>query len=559
MASAQENLARFQEISNRGLQDQLAPDKRARFDEALSRGLFTQQAQAIEQPTEIQPMGFDDIGPGGQIGGVPSVHPRQDERSLIPAAFQPQAAIASAAIAEPIAGIAGLARSILPGEPGVGAETVGQVREALTFKPDDPAPLQRLGEVLEPVTSAIQATEDFLGDTTLKITGSPALATAAATLPTAIVEAIGGIGLLKRSGGKLTKSGNEALATTSKQVDKALVESAPDIDTLKEVSRGVYKELDDLGVTVKTEAFNSMLKTAVRRAKREGVDEVLTPKSQRVVDLFGKDISERKIRTVSDLERMRKRAQQAASSPDLDDARVGTTIIDEIDSFMDNVAPNAFSGDLKGKNIGSRFKAARKLWGRARRAELIQLAMERAGRQATGFENGIRTQLRQILNNKKQSRYFTKDELAAMDDVVKGSNEQNILKLVGRLGFSEGQATNILGGLASTAIFGPGATVAGQISRKLAQRSTKNAAVLSDAIVKAGANGRKITEAYLRLTPKNKRSASELSELFLDSGADIDALLKSGNKAAKEAAELAKGRKAFLTGAAISGVATSEE
>jgi hypothetical protein len=39
MATAQENLARFQEISNRGLQDKLDPDKRARFDEAVKRGL----------------------------------------------------------------------------------------------------------------------------------------------------------------------------------------------------------------------------------------------------------------------------------------------------------------------------------------------------------------------------------------------------------------------------------------------------------------------------------------------------------------------------------------
>lgn len=43
MATPQENLARFQEISNRGLQDKLDPNMRARFDEALNRGLINQQ------------------------------------------------------------------------------------------------------------------------------------------------------------------------------------------------------------------------------------------------------------------------------------------------------------------------------------------------------------------------------------------------------------------------------------------------------------------------------------------------------------------------------------
>jgi len=54
MATPQENIARFQEIANRGLQDKLPPDKRAIFDEAQRRGLIqiqgssdiTQQPQA---------------------------------------------------------------------------------------------------------------------------------------------------------------------------------------------------------------------------------------------------------------------------------------------------------------------------------------------------------------------------------------------------------------------------------------------------------------------------------------------------------------------------------
>lgn len=45
MATPQENLARFQEIARRGLQDRLDPDKRARFDEAVRRGLI-----AVDQP-----------------------------------------------------------------------------------------------------------------------------------------------------------------------------------------------------------------------------------------------------------------------------------------------------------------------------------------------------------------------------------------------------------------------------------------------------------------------------------------------------------------------------
>ncbi len=51
MATPQENLARFQEIANRGIQDQLAPEIRARFDEAVSRNLI----RLPQQPAQVQP------------------------------------------------------------------------------------------------------------------------------------------------------------------------------------------------------------------------------------------------------------------------------------------------------------------------------------------------------------------------------------------------------------------------------------------------------------------------------------------------------------------------
>jgi len=508
--------------------------------------------------------------------------------------------IASGALAEPIAGVAGIAQALNPfAAPGAGARAVEATREALTLQPPTQAGQEALvgaGEALgtagraivTPVAGiagiaqainplaepgagarAVEATqealtfgniENFLGNKTLELTGSPALAAAAKTLPTAVLEALGGAAALAKRGGRLKRTGKEALKVTEKRLDKALVEAAPQIETLKDASRAVYKEIGDIGVQVKPEAANSLLKTVVRKARKANVDSVLTPKSARVVEQFVDEIRDRSLRTIEDLDNFRSKAQIAASSADLSDARVGAIMIDEIDSFMDKIGPAAFVGEgaKEAAGIGGKYKVARKLWGRARRAEVIQEAMDKASRQASGFENGIRNQLRAILNNKKRSRFFSKEELSSMDAVVQGSNEQNILKLVGRLGFSEGQATNIIGGLAGTAVFGPVTPIIGQASRALAQRSTRKAAALSDAVVKAGPNGRAIVEAYRKTIPFNQRSAAELSNLLVNANpADIDDLLKSANRATRAAAELAKGRKAFAAGAITAGVAPS--
>jgi len=78
MATPQENLARFQEIANRGLQDQLDPDKRARFDEAIRRNLISAPvSQPVQQPRPET--GFADIFTGAErIAATPELGTLQE-------------------------------------------------------------------------------------------------------------------------------------------------------------------------------------------------------------------------------------------------------------------------------------------------------------------------------------------------------------------------------------------------------------------------------------------------------------------------------------------------
>ena len=166
MATPQENLARFQEISRRGLQDQLAPDKRAIFDEVVNRGLI--EVQQVEQ--------------GGALSAI----------------AEPAATLVTGALAEPIAGLAGIG-ALLPGG-RTPTEAIEATREALTFQPRTEAGkagLQAVGEVLQPVGEAIQATEKVLGDVGFEIAG-PVGGAIGATIPTAILTAFG---IRRKAGG----------------------------------------------------------------------------------------------------------------------------------------------------------------------------------------------------------------------------------------------------------------------------------------------------------------------------------------------------------------------
>jgi len=535
-------LEEVQEIANRGIQDQLPPDKLERFNELVRRGTITlPEAQGVtpqEQPTQ----------PQAESRGL-------QERAL--GTLEAILNLGTAAGAEAVSGIAGMARAVTAG-PEEATKTIEQVREALTFEPRTEAgkeQVQAVAEVFEPFGEKFQEAQKALGDAVFEKTESPALAAAAATIPTALAELAGFQGV--KSVIKFKKGLREAKADDL--FTKAVQESAPSKEQLFDASRAVFKEIDDLGVSVKADAFKTLVDRLNKSTREAGLDPDITPKAnkalQRLNERVGEDIS------LTDLDTLRKVAQNAAKSIDPADKALGVKMIDEIDSFLDSAGSNVFDKPAGlTTDISKRYKVARELWGRARRSELLQEAFEKARLQASGFENGIRVQFRSILNNKRQSRFFNAQEKAAMQKVVKGGKAENLFKLIGRFGFSEGQATNIVGGALGVGAGGliggtPGAILVpaiGTISRKLAQRLTARNAQFADQIVRAGKDAKKITSIYFKNTPKAQRSASELAELLMKK--DIDLTQLPDNAVAKLAGEIAKenrlaGIAAVVTGA----------
>ena len=469
--------------------------------------------------------------------------------------IEPLATMVTGAVAEPVAGVAGIAQAVNPfAEPGAGARAVEATREALTFQPTTEAGqegLEAVGEVLQPVGEAIQSVEKDLGDSVFKATGSPALAAAATTIPTAIMEAIG-LGV----GGRLARRA-KSIQPSKAQVRSMLNEAAPDVDTLKSVSRQVYEELDQSGITVKPEAYKNLVKNVKAAAKKQGLSKRTTKKSFGAIkdleDVVGQSP------TLSDVDDLRKVAQGVASDIDLTEKAIGGRIVSEIDDFLDSVKPENLVAPegVAISDIGSKYRAARNLWGRARKSELISEAIENAKGRASGFENGIRIELGKLAKNKRTKKFLTKEEIAAIKDIERGNVQQNFSKFLGRFAFNEGRANNVLsalGGVGGGALVGgPVGAVAvpvtGQIARGIASKITLNRAKFLDDIVRAGKNGEEITKAYLSSIPKGKRSASDLSRLLSDPNVDLDALFKSSNETVKKAAEIAAGNQ--LIGASI--------
>ncbi|MBL4869833.1 MAG: hypothetical protein JKX72_02640 [Robiginitomaculum sp.] len=307
--------------------------------------------------------------------------------------------------------------------------------------------------------------------------------------------------------------------TAKSAAQSLLKKSAPSTDQLKETARGIYKSLDESGVTVSAKSFNTLADDIAASLRKEGSDIDLTPKAIGVVNRLQSEKGVEK--TLTELDTLRKVARTAAESIDKSESRLGVIAVNKIDEFLDGVGVEI----TPGKEAGQAFRSARDLWQRARKAEVLEQAVTNAENQASGFENGIRTQFRQILKRIDTGKLkgYTSEEREAIKKVVQGTKAGNVAKFLGKFGILDGVTSRSLTTLGGVGLAGAagGTTAAvavpiiGQVSGALAQRLTLNNARMAQDIIKAGKKSLTISKIYIKNTPKDQRNPSELAELLL--------------------------------------------
>jgi hypothetical protein len=309
--------------------------------------------------------------------------------------------------------------------------------------------------------------------------------------------------------------------TSAKSVaNKLLQKSAPSSDELRTAASGIYKSLDEAGVTVPARNYNTLADDVAATLKKEGADKDLTPKAMAVISRLATDKG--KDKTLSELDTLRKIANNAASSLDPADARLGIIAKQKIDDFLDDIPDEVVSG----KGAGTAYRSARDLWQRARKSEDMDILLLNADNQGSGKENGIRVQFRALLKriNTGKAKGYSKEEVEAIRKIVQGTRSGNTARFLGKFGIMDGVTSRTLttmggAGLAGAAT-GSGWVAAavpliGNMSGALAQRMTQNNAAMAQSIIRAGKSGARIAELYIKNTPKNLRSTTELAELLL--------------------------------------------
>lgn len=269
------------------------------------------------------------------------------------------------------------------------------------------------------------------------------------------------------------KKGVEKIAQS--RATRQAIASAPKPDELRAAAGRLYQEADEV-TNLPRGQFADRAQQMLAGAERKGLDADLTPGAARVADRItdaatdpNQNIGFREL----DILR-RKAAVPAGNVANRTEQSIASDMIEGIDDFIEAVDPS-----LSGK-----IKEARDMWGRLRRVEVVEGAIEKARNSASGFENGLRVEFRKLLNNPKVRRGFSKGEVEAIERVVRGTAAGNLMRQVGRVGIGlSGQSNGLgaaIGGIAGTAAGGPvggaAALATGTGAKALAERTTRKAA-----------------------------------------------------------------------------------
>lgn len=265
----------------------------------------------------------------------------------------------------------------------------------------------------------------------------------------------------------------------------------------KTAAKGFYKQVDDAGVTISNKAVRPVIDDIVATAK--GLDEMLTPDSSRALTRLS-EAAKQPI-PFNEFDNLLQIVGIAKGAARPADRMIAQQIEDKLDDFIAKLSDkDVLSGDAKA--VSEFLPKAKDLWSRFRKLETIDGMVERAqlsapNFSASGLENALRTEFRQLAKNAKQLRKWSPEEQEAIKRVAKGGFKENVARNIGRFS-PTGPVSATLGvgsaATAGTALLGPiGGIAAGATAAAIGYGGRRLATALAkrnvEALEKIAANG----------------------------------------------------------------------
>ena len=240
----------------------------------------------------------------------------------------------------------------------------------------------------------------------------------------------------------------------------------PTVESLRSAKNAAYKDVDNAGEVFSPQVTSDIaLRARAAAVANDFVDDVDKQTKAALAILEGKAGSEL---TIGQLDKIRQGLFKRYSS-----APNEAAIPDMIDIIDEAIDSSTMGGEL--------MQTARLANKRYKKAELLDTAFRNADLDTAGSGSGgntvnkYRQAVTSILKNKKKVRFFDAEEVAAMEQFVKGSMSENTMRQIGKLSPSgNGLMTALQTG---GAVASSGATLPFAIGGELAARNATGRAI----------------------------------------------------------------------------------
>ena len=409
------------------------------------------------------------------VGEMPNaVNPQPQARPVsmmdrVKALYEVPTTIVSEAVRQPMAQAYGIARSIPEAiSTGQAPAQLGQqyTQQALQnipqYQPTSPVTQEALGAIggafeaakIPPYTGAIGAIPSFAQAAS---GGRPVVNNMANVLrneASMVGEAIQPVtSRIAQAVEPATSRIAQALRSEPRIDIAGIGKTAPAVEDLATQSSALFKQAKESGVELNPKYFSNMMTSVGKDLRSEGYDPRLMPK----VAVALEEMQNAKIpKDFEELSTLRKFVQNAQKSADPDERRIATILKSDFDDYVANIPESSVIG---GNKEGlTAWKQARDTYAKMSKSEvftdMLEIAeLEKTQFSASGAENSLSKQLRNLAKNNTKMRLFTKDEQAAIKQAAKGTNTQNIMRLFGK--FAPTSSVSTILPLLTTAVSGP--------------------------------------------------------------------------------------------------------
>ncbi len=195
-------------------------------------------------------------------------------------------------------------------------------------------------------------------------------------------------------------------------------------EEVRQASKAAYKASEAAGVIVRPDSFAQFV--AELPTKLDGFRPRTAPKTAAVLEEFTADAASGKPITLELLDELRQIARSAADSTDRNEIRLGRSVIDHLDDFIDNIdGKHLLAGDAE-KGVAA-LNEARSLWKTNAKLRNINDIVEIG--ENLNDPNWVKNQFRAIVRKPKQFNSYTADEQKLITDVARTGNLERLAKI----------------------------------------------------------------------------------------------------------------------------------